>query len=132
MYAAVREPAVRHTGSVNPVLAIPDSDHVCGLLLLTGGVERRDQVIRSIKLVLLQRHDARGGGGIVRRWTTAMELEHGVGFVDCDDDPDGLYQRPVRHPLAFGDGDERAGGELFRGQAAAARSGLPSSGVITI
>ena len=111
--------------SGSPVSAIPDSEHGCGLLLVTGGVERRDQVIRSIKFVLLQRHDACGGCGIVRRRTAAMELEHGVGFVDCDDDPNGLHQRPVRHPLAFGDGDECAGRELFRGQAATARPGFP-------
>ena len=37
----------------------------------------------------------------------------------------GLHQRPVWHPLAFGHGHECAGRELFRGQAAAARSGFP-------
>ena len=61
-----------------------------------------------------------------------MELEHGVGFVDRDDDPDGLHQRAVRHPLAFGDGDECAGRDLFKGQAAATRSGFPLFGVITL
>jgi hypothetical protein len=48
---------------------------------VTRGVERGDQVIRSIKFVLLQRHDARGGCRIVRCRTPAMELEDGVGFM---------------------------------------------------
>lgn len=99
--------------------------HGCGLLLVTGGVERCDQVIRSIEFVLLQRHDARGGCGIVRHRTAAMELEHGVGFVDRDDDPDGLHQRAVRHPLASETVTKCAGRELFKGQAAATRSGFP-------
>ena len=51
--------------------------------------------------------------------------EDGVGFIDRDDDPNGLHQRAVRHPLAFGNGDECAGRELFKGQAAATRSGFP-------
>ena len=92
---------------------------------MTIGVERRDQVIGSIQFVLLQRHDARCGCRIVWRRAAAMELEHGVGFVDRDDNSDGLHQRPVWYPLAFRNGDERAGRELVRGQAVAARSGLP-------
>ena len=111
--------------SGNRVSAIPDADHGCGRLLVTGGVERCDQVIRSIEFVLLQRHDARGGCGIVRHRTAAMELEHGVGFVDCDDNPDGLHQRAVRHPLASETVTKCAGRELFKGQAAATRSGFP-------
>ena len=78
------------------ISASPDLDDGCGVLLVTGGVERRDQVIRPIKFILLQRHDARGGCRIVWRRTAAVELEHGVGFVDRDDDPDGLRKRPVR------------------------------------
>jgi hypothetical protein len=121
--ASVRARSNARSGDA--VSAIPDSDDRCGVLLVTGSVERRHEVIGSIKFVLLQRHDACGGCRIVRRRTAAMELEHGVGFVDCDDDPDGLHQRSVRHPLAFGDGDEGARRELIEGQAVAARSGLP-------
>ena len=62
---------------------------------------------------------------IVRHRTAAMELEHGVGFVDCDDNPDGLHQRAVRHPLASETVTKCAGRELFKGQAAATRSGFP-------